>query len=56
MPVRTGWNRVSDDSLWEKEGGKATAERMEELCANADDCWLADDPREIDIHKAFRHA
>jgi D-lactate dehydrogenase (cytochrome) len=32
------------------------AEKMIELGAGEDDCWIADTPREIEIHKAFRHA
>ena len=39
-----------------EEAVMAAAEQMEELGANADDCWLADGPHEIETHKAFRHA
>ncbi len=32
------------------------AEKMAELGADEDDCWMADNPRELEVHKAFRHA
>lgn len=32
------------------------AEQMMELGAGEDDCWIADTPREIEVHKTFRHA
>ena len=32
------------------------AEQMMELGAGEDDCWIADTPREMDVHKTFRHA
>ena len=34
----------------------AAAEKMMELGAGEDACWIADTPREIEVHKAFRHA
>jgi D-lactate dehydrogenase (cytochrome) len=34
----------------------AAAEKMIELGASDEDCWMADGPRELEIHKAFRHA
>jgi len=34
----------------------SAAEKMVELGADDDDCWMADSPREIEIQKAFRHA
>jgi len=32
------------------------AEKMMELGAGEDDCWIADTPHEIEVHKTFRHA
>ena len=34
----------------------AAAEKMVELGADDGDCWMADSPKEMDVHKAFRHA
>ena len=34
----------------------AAAEKMIELGAGEDDCWIADTPREIEVHKTVRHA
>ena len=39
-----------------EEAVMAAAERMIELGASDEDCWMADGPRELEIHKAFRHA
>jgi D-lactate dehydrogenase (cytochrome) len=32
------------------------AEKMEKLGVGEDDCWIADTPHDIKIHKTFRHA
>ncbi len=39
-----------------EEGVLAAAEKMAELGAGDEDCWMADGVREIECHKAFRHA
>ena len=44
----------SEEAL--EEAVLTSAERMVELGAGEDDCWMADSPREIEIQKTFRHA
>ena len=39
-----------------EEAVMAAAEKMIELGASDEDCWMADGPRELEVHKAFRHA
>ena len=39
-----------------EESVLAAAEKLIECGGDDEDCWMADSPREIETHKAFRHA